>query len=86
MKPEQEPKYDVNPEGRIVNRANGKPIPDDEPVFIFRAKDVHAREALEAYACVLKPGAHRDAVCARVADFAAFAYANPQRMKEPDTR
>lgn len=80
----QEPKYTVNGSA-IVNRASGQPIPADEPVFVFRARDVHAREAIEAYACVLTPGEHRDAVVRRVADFAAFERAHPERMKEPDT-
>lgn len=81
---EQEPKYTVDG-WNILNRASGKPIPHDEPVFIFRARDVHAREALEAYACELTPGEHRDAVVQRVADFANFAHTYPDRMKEPDT-
>jgi hypothetical protein len=34
----QERKYDAV-DGKIVNRATGKPIPDDEPIVIFRAKD-----------------------------------------------
>ena len=80
----QEPKYRAV-DDRIVNRESGKAIPEDEPVFIFRASDVYAREALEAYACVLPPGAHRDAVVQRVADFARFSYEHPDRMKEPDT-
>jgi len=80
----QEPKYTVDGSA-IVNRASGEAIPADEPVFIFRARDVHAREALGAYACVLTPGDHRDAVAERVADFAKFSYAHPARMKEPDT-
>lgn len=80
----QEPKYTTNGHA-LVNRASGEAIPADEPVFIFRARDVHAREALEAYACVLVPGLHRDKVCERIADFARFAAANPQRMKVPDT-
>lgn len=82
--PGQEPKYTVLG-GRLVNRASGAAIPDDEPVFIFRARDLHAREALEAYACVLTPGEHRDAVVQRVADFARFAEEFPDRMKVPDT-
>lgn len=80
----QEPKYTVNGHA-IVNRASGEEIPADEPVFVFRARDVHAREALEAYAAVLTPGDHRDAVVQRVSDFAWFAYWSPDRMKEPDT-
>lgn len=81
---QQEPKYTTNGHA-LVNRASGEAIPADEPVFIFRARDVHAREALEAYACVLVPGLHRDKVCERIADFAKFAAENPQRMKVPDT-
>lgn len=81
---QQEPKYTVSG-SFIVNRATGEAIPHDEPVFIFRARDIHAREAIESYACVLTPGAHRDAVCARINDFAVFSYAHPERMKTPDT-
>jgi hypothetical protein len=84
MSPKQEPKYRAEG-GRIVNRASGEAIPDDEPVFIFRARDIHAQEAIEAYACVLNPGQHRDAVAQRVADFAAFSRIHPERMKYPDT-
>lgn len=80
----QEPKYTTR-DGKIVNRASGEAIPDDEPVFIFRARDVHARAALIAYRAELPPGPHRDAVSRRIADFCSFAYARPGRMKEPDT-
>jgi hypothetical protein len=80
----QEPKYTTNGYA-IINRASGKGIPADEPVFVFRARDVHAREALESYACVLTPGEHRDAVCQRISDFAEFSFAHPERMKQPDT-
>ena len=80
----QDPKY-RGVDGVIVNRRNGEAILADEPVFILRARDVHAREALEADACVLMPGEYRDAVCQRVTDFARFSYAHPDRMKSPDT-
>ena len=85
MKSEQEPKYDCNEFGRIYNRHSKHVIPDDEPVFIFRARDIHAREVLEAYARVIDPGDHRDAVCQRIEDFARFAAGHPERMKAPDT-
>lgn len=85
MKTTQEPKYDCNEFGHLYNRRTKEVIPDDEPVFIFRARDVHARSALEDYASVLVPGEHRDAVCQRIADFYAFSHAHPERMKEPDT-
>lgn len=83
----QEPKYTVGTrDGRIVNRATGKPIPDDEPVFILRAKDVHAKAALEAYLeAVFNDVEHSDAVHDRINAFDAFATAHPERMKAPDT-
>jgi hypothetical protein len=47
---QQEPKYGIDGRtARIINRATGQPIPDDEPVIIFRAKDDMALEALTAY-------------------------------------
>ena len=29
-------------DGRFINRVSGEPIPDDEPVILFRARDIHA--------------------------------------------
>lgn len=83
----QEPKYTVGTrDGRICNRATGKPIPDDEPVFILRAKDVHASAALAAYLEeVFNDPEHAEAVQARIDAFDAFAAAHPERMKHPDT-
>lgn len=81
----QEPKYTVA-NGRIVNRASGQPIPDDEPVFILRAKDREAVYALMDYRSrCLGNADHYSAVDARVGDFLRFKEANPARMKAPDT-
>lgn len=54
----QEPKYTVRG-GRIVNRASGEAIPDDEPVFILRARDVLAIDALVAYSVIVGADAQR---------------------------
>lgn len=82
----QEPKYTTSAkDGRLVNRATGKPIPDDEPVFILRAQDVHAVEALQAYLESVDDVDHAGAVQARLDAFDAFADAHPERMKSPDT-
>lgn len=85
----QEPKYTVGTrDGRIVNRATGKPIPDQEPIFILRAKDVHATAALAAYlsaiTAVTEP-AHVIEVQRRIDAFDAFAEAQPDLVKQPDT-
>ena len=84
MRQEQEPKYDVR-DGRIVNRQTGIAIPDEEPIFIFRAKDRRALTALTAYFAAITDPEHARAVAARIGSFKAFAAGHPERMCEPDT-
>jgi hypothetical protein len=82
----QEPKYTTSRlHGRIVNRSSGDPIPDDEPVMIFRAQDRHARLAIAAYLSLVNNPDHAAVVKSRLLDFDAFALAHPDRMKEPDS-
>lgn len=80
----QDRKYDFQ-NGNVINRASGDIVPPDEPVFVFRARDLHAREAIEHYACQIPNDEHRRAIEVRIADFAQFAFEHPDRMKEPDT-
>lgn len=87
----QEPKYTVSVRGRLMNRATGVEIPDDEPVFVMRAKDALAPETLSRYlmltaraARVVDPG-HNEAVKGRLMDFLAFQATHPDRVKHPDT-
>lgn len=85
MRESQEPKYDaIN--GQIVNRATGNPIPDDEPIFILRAKDIRAVGALKRYQQFCTDTEHRAVVGKRIVDFESFARTHYDRMKEPDTR
>jgi hypothetical protein len=82
----QESKYTTSAkDGRLVNRASGKAIPDDEPVFVLRAQDVHALPALLGYMTLVENDAHRAALQARALAFEAFREAHPERMKFPDT-
>lgn len=85
MLPEQEPKYDVNSEGRIVNRATGLAIPDDEPVFIFRARDRNALQTLRFYRDICSDAEHVVVVEKRIIEFSNFRHNHPDRMKEPDS-
>ena len=71
---------------RLVNRASGEQIPDDEPIFIFRARDVHAIEALTHYQLQCQDEEHRGVVEARLLDFRRFKHEQPDRMKEPDSQ
>jgi hypothetical protein len=85
MLPSQEPKYGIR-DGRIINRQTGAPIPDDEPLFVFRAKDRLAVRILTAYFSAIEDPEHARAVAARLEDFKRFAREHPERMKDPDTR
>ena len=80
----QEPKYGIR-DGQIVNRSSGAPIPDDEPIFIFRAKDRLAVLILTAYFSAIEDSEHARAVAGRLEDFKRFAREHPERMKDPDT-
>ena len=87
MTPRQEPKY-IARDGGIYNRASGEGIPGDEPVFIFRARDTMAADALLHYYTELRRignDAQADAVLKRLQDFQRFAREHGDRMKTPDT-
>lgn len=86
-----DPKYQIevrDSHAQLVNAATGVPIPSDEPVFIFRAKDLRALKAIDRYREDVSDGgnaAHANAVAVRCEDFARFRKRHPDRMKEPDT-
>jgi hypothetical protein len=81
----QNPKYDVDKRGRIFNRSSGEVIPDDEPVFILRARDRWAIDVLLHYQGLCQDREHRLAVERRIEEFDRFQDENAERMKEPDT-
>jgi hypothetical protein len=85
MNAKQEPKYTVRPDGTLVNRQSGEPIPADEPIFILRARDRHAVTVLVEYSHMVIDTTHAKAVSLRAQQFADWAKAHPERMKEPDT-
>lgn len=64
------------------------PIPDDEPVFILRAQDEVAPDAVEDYAYTSRdrgsPESHVNAVLAAAADMRAWQLNNSDRVKVPD--
>ena len=85
MKATQDPKYGIDAKGRICNIATGVPIPEDEPIFILRAKDELAEQTLHFYLSMVPTNEHQDAVCFRIDDFRGFRYLKRDRMKAPDT-
>ena len=72
---------------RLVKTSNGEPVPDDEPVFVFRARDLQALGALNYY-IVLCMNAHLDpdriSQVRKCRDrFQDFKAVHPDRMKNP---
>lgn len=80
----QEPKYKIE-NNRIINRQDGEPIPEDEPIFILRARDIHAAGAIAYYGRLVKNLQHREAVNTRSGQFSAWAALHNDRMHEPST-
>jgi len=79
-----ERKYKIR-DGKLVDRVTEKPIPDNEPLFIFRAQDRKALPALCAYLMILDNLNHKANVNKSIKDFCEFQEKNPQLMKEPDS-
>lgn len=80
----QDPKYVIKG-GHILNAHTYEPIPKEEPIFILRAKDIHALPMLLNYASHCK-AEHIDAVKEQIAIFMKFSEQHPEVMKEPDTK
>lgn len=80
----QEPKYAIV-DNKIVNRKTGMAIPDDEPVIIFRAKDVNVVPMLWTYLNSCKDVHHQNVVEKRIVDFITFQHRNPGKVREPDS-
>lgn len=70
-------------DGQFVNRVSGEPIPGDEPVMLFRARDRHAVSVLRHYLSLATDPHHRKAIQDRIDEFEAFQQEHPERMKEP---
>lgn len=72
-------------DGKLANASTRKIIPEDEPVFIFRAKDILAYGALLHYAGTCIDKEYKNAVLKRANEFNTFAIENSERMDYPDT-
>lgn len=95
MKRQIDPKYAMEivdhgqcePPGiRIVNLA-GVPVPDDEPLILFRARDRNALDMLRFYRAICRTDGctdfHLRGIDNRIEAFEQFAISQPGRMKQP---
>ena len=77
-----ERKYKIK-DNQIVKRDTEVPIPDYEPLFIFRAKDRKALPALVAYNMIIDNLEQKEAVTKSIHDFREFQINFPNKMAEP---
>jgi hypothetical protein len=70
-------------DGKFINRVSGEAIPDDEPVIIFRARDIHTISVLRHYQELADEPHHQRAIQDRIDEFTAYQRAYPTRVKEP---
>lgn len=70
-------------DGAFYNRVSGERIPDDEPVMLFRARDIHALDTIRYYCSLAADEHHGKAIRERIDEFTAFANSHPKQMKEP---
>jgi hypothetical protein len=72
---------------RIYNKISGASIPEDEPLFLLRARDLHAVWALWGYVRACHEGGappdHVRAVEHVIARFQAFRRNSSAKMKQP---
>ena len=79
----QDRKYKFE-DGFFKNRISGEVIPHDEPIIIFRARDVYAVSVLMHYHKLIKDPHHKKSILDRIKDFENFSLDNVELMKEPD--
>lgn len=70
-------------DGQYVNRVSGIPIPDDEPIIIFRARDRHTVAVLEFYKSLVSDEHHIEGINDRIEEFSSYQSNNPDLVKEP---
>lgn len=71
----------------LVKISNGDPIPEEEPVHIFRARDKFALPALEHYLLICRSGGcndyQEDGVLSQIKRFKEWQEENASKMKLP---
>ena len=81
-----DPKFHIDGE-QIIKSSNREPLPEDEPVFLLRARDRLALALLQVYRILSAVDGCGDyqmsGIEERVDAFRRFALWNPDRMKQP---
>lgn len=75
-------------DGQLIKTSNGQPVPDEEPVFILRARDALAITTLEVYKQLAEedgtvPEEHINGVQEKIDAFRQFRVQYYDRIKAP---
>jgi len=80
-------KFAVSIEGKIFKKSNGEIIPDDEPLFLLRGRDMLALQLLGAYHLISKDADcnkyHFQKLAETIGSFKRFRTFHKDRMKMP---
>ena len=72
---------------RIVNTVSGEAIPEDEPLFLLRARDRLAFDAIRHYYLLSVADQcredHKESLLQTIARFSKWQDDNPGRVKQP---
>lgn len=79
-------KYEIK-DGKLVNKVSGEEVPENEPIFILRARDILAYATINYYvhSCVIHKckASHIKAGQENIRRFMEFSIHNIERMKRP---
>ncbi len=80
-------KFAISSDGKIFKKSNGEIIPDDEPLFLLRGRDILALEFLASYVEISKRAGcnayHFFKIGETTEGFIRFKKEHPERMKMP---
>ena len=76
-----EKKYDIP---KATNRDTKTEIPEDEPVFLLRAKDRLSTDVLKHYAAAFQSGEMKSNLQYVIGCFEVWQYENKDKCKSPD--
>lgn len=80
-------KFAVSIDGKIFKKSNGEIVPDEEPLFLLRGRDILALDFLALYVDLSKKAGcnvyHFQKIEETTANFIRFRKEHPERLKMP---
>ena len=80
-------KFGIDEQGQLIKISNGEVLPEDEPLFLVRARDRLAIPLLQVYEVLSRMDGCNDWHHAKlertISAFIQFSKDHPERMKQP---